>query len=307
MQHPVLLIGYNRPECINRRLVELTKSDVLPKKVIISLDGIPEGSPFEEFNFDLVLLPFEVSIIRRKENLGCSNHIILAVSEVLLEYQTCIVIEDDVIIGKSFIGAISKGLSIMENHENIGIVGAFSPFHNRFFLSRKNSWRLSPYFSAWGWGTTSNFWQKFKTISNVASCQSELENSDYWRMLSKRKRAIWLKRFDRKVWDYNVQYILFLHSLSVLLPTYRLIDNEGFADSRSTHTKHVRPWSLFGEGLSDQEPVKYRVPRKFSSLKYYWSFIDSNLWAADGYFNSRARSAGIRTIFKKLLRIKKFK
>jgi hypothetical protein len=64
---------------------------------------------------------------------------------------------------------------------------------------------------------------------------------------------------------------------------------------------------LFGEGLSDQEPVKYRVPRKFSSLKYYWSFIDSNLWAADGYFNSRARSAGIRTIFKKLLRIKKFK
>ena len=195
----------------------------------------------------------------------------------------------------------------MENHENIGIVGAFSPFHNRFFLSRKNSWRLSPYFSAWGWGTTSDFWQKFKTISNVASCQSELENSDYWRTLSKRKRAIWLKRFDRKVWDYNVQYILFLHSLSVLLPTYRLIDNEGFADSRSTHTKHVRPWSLFGEGLSDQEPLKYRVPGKFSSLKYCWSFIDSNLWAADGYFNSRARSAGIRTIFKKLLRIKKFK
>lgn len=25
----------------------------------------------------------------------------------------------------------------MENHENIGIVGAFSPFHKRFFLSRK--------------------------------------------------------------------------------------------------------------------------------------------------------------------------
>ena len=60
MHHPVLLIGYNRPECINRRLVELTKSDVLPKKVIISLDGIPDGIPFEEFSFDLVLLPFEV-------------------------------------------------------------------------------------------------------------------------------------------------------------------------------------------------------------------------------------------------------
>ena len=307
MQHPVLLIGYNRPECINRRLVELTKSDVLPKKVIISLDGIPEGVPFEEFNFDLVLLPFEVSIIRRKENLGCSNHIILAVSEILLEYQTCIVIEDDVIIGKSFIGAISKGLSIMENHENIGIVGAFSPFHNRFFLSRKNSWRLSPYFSAWGWGTTSNFWQKFKTISNVASCQSELENSDYWRTLSKRKRAIWLKRFDRKVWDYNVQYILFLHSLSVLLPTYRLIDNEGFADLRSTHTKHVRPWSLFGEGLSEKKPEDFKTRGRCSIIRHLWSFVDSNLWAADGYFNSRARSAGIRTIAKKLLRIEKFK
>lgn len=307
MQHPVLLIGYNRPECLNRRLVELTKSDELPKKVIISLDGFPGGIPFEEFNVDLDSLPFEVSIIRRKENLGCSNHIILAVSEVLLEYQTCIVIEDDVIIGKSFIGAISKGLSIMENHKNIGIVGAFSPFHKRFFLSRKNSWRLSPYFSAWGWGTTSNFWQKFKVISDVASCQSELENSDYWRTLSKRKRAIWLKRFDRKVWDYNVQYILFLHSLSVLLPTYRLIDNEGFADSRSTHTKHVRPWSLFGEGLSEKKPEDFKTPGRCSIIRHLWSFVDSNLWAADGYFNSRARSAGIRTIAKKLLRIEKFK
>jgi hypothetical protein len=306
MNHPVLIIGYNRPDYINRRLVELTKSDVLPKKVIISLDGIPEGMNFEEFDFNLLSLPFEVSIIRREENLGCSNHIILAVSEVLLEYQTCIVIEDDVVVGKSFIRAIAKGLSIMENHENIGIVGAFSPFHKGFFLSRTNPWRLSPYFSAWGWGTTSDFWQKFKKFSNVASCESELENSDYWRTLSKRKRAIWLKRFDRKVWDYNVQYILFLHSLSVLLPTYRLIDNEGFADSRSTHTKHVRPWSLFGEGLSQKGPEGYRAPRKFSILKYYWSFVDSNLWAADGYFNSRARSAGVRTIIKRLLKSRRF-
>ena len=85
-----------------------------------------------------------------------------------------------------------------------------------------------------------------------------------------------------------------------------MIDNEGFADARSTHTKHVRPWSLFGEGLSEKEPGKYRVPRKFSILKYCWSFIDSNLWAADGYFNSRARSAGVRTMIKRLLKIRRF-
>jgi len=285
----------------------LCNSNLIPSKVIVSLDGTPthDSQKFFELNendFAKASFPFEISVIRRNENLGCSNHIILAVSEVLTNHKSCIVIEDDVVVGKSFIGAISKAFTIMEESNNIGIVGGFSPFRKSLFPWGRNSWRESPYFSAWGWGTTSVFWQNFEAFVNSPPKEKALSNSTFWNLLSKRKRKIWMTRFERGVWDYNVQYTLFQHSFSVLLPKYRLIDNVGFADFRSTHTKHLRPWSLFGEGLSEKEPEGYTAARKFSILKYYWSFVDSNLWAADGYFNSRGRSAGVRTIIKRFLK-----
>lgn len=309
MEHPILLIGYNRPDYIRNRLEELGQSHVLPNKVLVSLDGLPasDSNKMSEIDVTKNSYPFEVSVIRRPGNLGCSKHIILAVSEVLAEHKTCIVIEDDVVIGRNFLGAISSAFVIMEESKHIGIVGGFSPFPRNIYPWAKNSWRVSPYFSAWGWGTTSDFWKSFESFTDSPIDEKALMSSPSWKSLSERKRKIWMNRFDRGVWDYNVQYTLFQHSRYVLLPKFRLIDNVGFADSRSTHTKHARPWSLFGAGLSEKKPKILKTYRKYSIIWYLWSFIDSNLWAADGYFNSRARSAGIRTIFKKLLKIKKVK
>jgi hypothetical protein len=307
MEHPVLLIGYNRSDYVKSRLEELSKSSLVPSKVIISLDGIAtkdlqKFSDLSEVDLIRESFPFEVSLIKRTHNLGCSNHIILAVSEVLAEHESCIVIEDDVVVGKKFIGAISDALTIMEGDRSIGIAGGFSPFHKSLIPWKKNSWRLSPYFSAWGWATTSTFWKNFEVFPISGPNEEALSSSTFWNSLSARKRKIWMRRFERRVWDYNVQYTLFLHSSKVLLPKYRLIDNIGFADIRSTHTKHVRPWSLFGEGLSEKVPKSYSDPKGSSIRKFYWSFIDSNLWAADGYFSSRARSTGVRTFIKKLLK-----
>jgi GT2 family glycosyltransferase len=309
VEHPVLLIGYNRPDYIRNRLEELSQSHIVPSKVLVSLDGLTASDSFETSESDLAKAsyPFEISVIRRPKNLGCSKHIVLAVSEVLSEHKTCIVIEDDVVVGRSFVGAISSAFAIMEENKNIGIAGGFSPFPRSFHPRARNSWRLSPYFSAWGWGTTSDFWKNFESFTDSPVNEQSLMNSPLWKSLSERKKQIWMKRFERGVWDFNVQYTLFQHSRFVLLPKYRVIDNVGFADLRSTHTKHVRPWSLFGEGLSEKKPEFFKTRGNCSIIWYLWSFIDSNLWAADGYFNSRARSAGIRTIFKKLLRIKKFK
>jgi len=309
MTIPILIIGYNRPEFIRRRLLELSKSSSIPDKVIISLDGSGQQQlilPPPDWAIDEIFLeslPFDVKIIRRSENLGCSKHIILAVSEVLAEYRSCIIIEDDVVIGKSFVGAMKRGFLIMEHSEKLGIVGGFSPFYRSLFpFLRGNSWRLSPYFSAWGWGATSELWEKFVSFSDIASVEEELSHSQFWIKLSKRKQKIWLERFDRGVWDYNVQYILFLNSLRVLLPTFRLIDNEGFSDLRSTHTKLKRPWNLFGEGYCQIGPDDLKWISNGFPFKLFWSFVDSNLWAADGYFNARARKVGVRSFLKQMLR-----
>lgn len=98
------------------------------------------------------------------------------------------------------------------------------------------------------------------------------------------------------MWDFQIQLLHFQLDRLTLLPRFRLIDNEGFGNLLSTHTKHGRPWNFFGHGYSKQIPSGSQ-PNK-TEVSLFWRFIDSNLWAADGHFTSRARKTGIRTYLR---------
>ena len=306
MKPPVLVICFNRPELLVRRLNELAMSSVLPNQVIVSIDG-PRNSDEAEIwnNFNFIgyegKYSYSLKFVRRSKNLGCTNHIITAVTEVIDEYRKVIVVEDDVVVGTQFIESMITGFTIISSNDSIGTVGGFSPFHKGLIPLARNYWRKSPYFSAWGWGTTKKFWDNFVPLNEINDIEHFLETSSNWMNMTERKKRIWLTRFHRGVWDYNVQFILFHKNQKNLLPKFRLIDNEGFSDSRSTHTKHQRPWSLFGEGYSSLPPQNIAGTSSFSLRSKIWSWVDSNLWAADGHFNSRARGMGIRTLLRKIL------
>lgn len=305
MRAPVLIIGFNRPEFVKRRLEELSNSMRLPDFVIVSIDGprnVSEQKSFSEYRDFLNSnnYPFRMQLILREKNLGCSDHIITAVTEVLQKYDEIVVLEDDVRIGENTFEVLSDGLEYIQDKSNFGTVGAFSPFHSLpNWVPKKNLWRGSQYFSAWGWATNRNFWNSFVRVNEIEDLDAFLSNSPSWQCFSARKRKIWGTRFRRGVWDFNVQMILFKESKLNLLPYFRVIENEGFKDFRSTHTKHGRPWTLFGEGISDLKP---KFPKELNSnffVNSVWQFFDANLWAADGYFSTRARQSGIRTLARK--------
>ena len=297
MNVPVLIVGFNRPELIVKRISELYRSTVIPEKVYVSIDG--GGEIIQSEIVSLINQYFDrlsIEIVFRNKNLGCSNHILNAVSEVLSKNQNIIVIEDDVSISPNFIEIISLELLKVNEKTDIAVVGGFSPFVIPYKFTKiiKNYWRETSYFSAWGWGTTKYFWDDI--IVNIGSndIEDSLKKSKAWDLLSERKKRIWLKRFSRQIWDYQVQYNLFLQDKKSLLPVYRLIDNEGFSDARSTHTKHNRPWNFFGQGYSLKGP-KTKLKR---TNNLFWKFVDANFWAADGHFNARSREKGLRTILK---------
>jgi len=303
METAVLLIAYNRPDLVERRLKELAASELIPKNVFLSVDGLKESSGNGHKNsYSSMLaalnLPFKVNENYRQVNLGCSKHIITAVTEVLKDFESVVIVEDDVSISPCFLNSLCEALSIAAKTNDIGTVGGFSNFHKQLhfpFFFRKNYWRKTKYFSAWGWGTTRDFWKHFVEVKDIEDIEKFLSTSTYWAELSERKRNIWLKRFRRSIWDFNVQLILFKYSKFNLLPALRLIDNEGFSDNRSTHTKHNRPKNLFGIGKSKTSPAGIKDLNSTLMLKFFWNFVDSNLWAADGLFNARAREAGLRT------------
>lgn len=308
MTTAILLIGYNRWDLLEKRLLELTQSHIDTQSVYLSIDGLSKGDiDFHRntriANLESSVLPFTLSVIQRPSNLGCSNHIITAVSEVLSLHERVIVIEDDVSISPIFISSMTEALHALSKFEDVGTIGGFSNFHKRLhfpFIFRKNYWRKTKYFSAWGWGTTAEFWEKFERISDIENVEEYLSESSIWTNFSKRKQQIWLNRFKRGVWDFNLQLVLFKHEKLNLLPALRIIDNEGFSDDRSTHTKHKRPGNLFGIGKSDISPTEFKMVEGSLFLKYFWGFMDSNLWAADGYFTSRGRTKGLRTRLREI-------
>jgi hypothetical protein len=310
MSPVVLLIGFNRPDFVRRRLSEIVSSSVKPSKLVVSIDGPRNASDFQNSDEICLILesfkvPFQVELKRRNSNLGCTNHVITAVTEILKDHHEVIVIEDDVSVGTVFLESMTKGLEYIRNSSDFGIVGAFSPFYQVPLLNyspKSNYWRETTYFSAWGWATNRSFWRDFQTVAEIENVSEYLSDSILWKSFSERKKRIWVDRFEREIWDFNVQMTLFKYSKRCFLPSFRIIDNEGFGDSRSTHTKHMRPRNLFGVGLSERAPKFRKFDLGNSIISGFWSFIDSNLWAADGHFNARARKAGLRTYAKKILR-----
>lgn len=306
MRSAILLLAYNRWNLVEKRLIELAKSSVKPTDVVLSVDGPadPELSRMREVhvhhlkNLDL---PFDFEVILRPINLGCSSHIITAVTEILNRFERVVVIEDDVSVSPFFLETMNDAFNLIAGHNDVGTIGGFSNFHKKHhfpFFFKHNYWRKTSYFSAWGWGTTREFWKSFVRVSEIEDLDDYLSQSSTWRNFSHRKKNIWLRRFNRGVWDFNVQLALFRNGKFNLLPALRIIDNEGFSDERSTHTKHKRPKNLFGEGKTNEIPRKIEEFRFSPLKKIFWAFIDSNLWAADGLFNARGREAGVRTIFR---------
>lgn len=313
---PVLILAFNRPDFLRNRLLELEEQSLKPMKIIVSVDGPRESNRKDLIEISQILSILEsnsnshISVIKREKNLGCTNNTILSVNEVLAEYEEIIVLDDDVSISPHFyaqmVGAINFFLKDKENSsENIRTIGGYSPFYNNSsnlvtrFLLPANKWRKTKYFHSWGWATNSIFWSKLIRLDNqFIDLDSLLSNSKHWNELSARKKLIWKKRFPRS-WDYQVQGNLFLQEGFNVFPYYRIINNEGLGDSRSTHTTQKKPWHLFGNTYSLNGPKNFKIKK----TGIVGRFLESNSLAADGYFIARGRNKGIRTFLRGLFTI----
>jgi predicted nuclease of restriction endonuclease-like RecB superfamily len=102
---PVLLIGFNRPEFLNRRVEEIVQMNV--PRLYISIDG---GDGQTESLMKNALSKIErmdtknTSIIINHHNssLGLVNHITSAIDGVLSQHKKVIIVEDDIKLTNNF-------------------------------------------------------------------------------------------------------------------------------------------------------------------------------------------------------------
>jgi hypothetical protein len=252
----VLLLGYNRPENIVQRIQEISANK--PKHLYLSIDGAESREIRKsiksavETSLNEYHDPKAVSVYFRDSRLGLSRHILTAMDTVLETEDKVIVLEDDIKIGSSFVSQLTAGFNTFSDNPRFGTAGGFSGVPITF-SKLNNYWRTTRYFSAWGWMTNVRNWEKYQFMLPPGDINNQLRDSKSWQDLNRRQQEVWLHRFDKVrknpelTWDFQVQYLSFKYDLINVLPLFRICENVGFGDSRSTNTKSPKPkWMQSG-------------------------------------------------------------
>jgi len=279
----ILLVGYRRPELILDSIEKLTR--LTEVNIVVSIDGpkTPDLELADEWQSIYIRFP-SLRWKFRERNLGLAEHIFTAISEVLNEYQNCIVLEDDVQVD---IAPLTETMKLLDSRlpESVLTVGLFGGMPRIPFLSKslRNRWRITRYFSAWGWSIQREDWKDFKL--EIAQHHIEKLDQIVITRLGMKRLSIWRRRFrlvaenPHFTWDYQ----LFLYSLILnkkhILPTYRTCDNLGFNDVRATNTQDSRPSWYRGKSA---DSISFGNPRSEKSLiTSALQVVDSITWVGD--------------------------
>jgi len=160
---PVILFGFNRVDLFESLLTSLVECEGCSKTdVYIFIDGPrTEGERLEQLKFTPLINMYsscfsQLSILFSSENQGLRRSLIGGVSSVLENYDSVIVLEDDLIVSNNFLSYMNKCLNFYKNNNEIASISGYT---NEISKSNvvDNYFHLRP--CSWGWATWKNRWE----------------------------------------------------------------------------------------------------------------------------------------------------
>ena len=231
---PVIIFCYNRPNKLKNLLNEIKKnSDYKSYKYFFFCDGPKNNLEIKKCKYVFEIASnFNVkfkSIKKNKINLGLSKNIISGLNIMFGNYDSAIILEDDLSISKNTLKFLSQMLFKYRNHKNIGSITAYSYIHN--FNQFDNKLYLVSRHCSWGWGTWKNVWNKINWNDyRIKKDGFSKGGYDLKILLQGQKKNL--------INSWAIRFNLFCHNnnLKCIMPRYSLVNNLGF-DKDGTHTK----------------------------------------------------------------------
>lgn len=164
---PVVLFVYNRPEHTTRAIESLRNNRLAPQTdLVVYCDGSRDR--LDQRNVARVHEIVDrtdgfnrITIIKRESNVGLAHSIINGVTEVIEQYGTAIVLEDDLITSPAFLDYMNSALMAFEGEPAVFSVGGYA--YPRTLLEIPAEYREDVFFSprptSWGWATWANRWR----------------------------------------------------------------------------------------------------------------------------------------------------
>ena len=269
----ILLVGFNRPKLLLKRLDQLHAFNA--NCLYLSIDGGEESLSIEMKNVvekAKKKFPKKKLIVNlHKTRLGMGPHVTSAISSVLKKHEYIIVVEDDVVLSLNFIDNLIMGLNFQKKHGMNGIVSGNSHLFN---TSKKNKWRKVSAPSVWGWACSRDTWNGYKLNMESQNIETELKNSKLWQKMRQYEKKIWLTKFKKSIeypnynWDTQLIYHLLINDHQSLAPIFSITGNEGFGSITSVHTSYEIPKYIRNDKLSES------ITDKLSKFSLFYQRYD---------------------------------
>ncbi len=261
-QTPIVVVAFNRPQCLARILQSLSnaKYEELEVPLFISIDFAKNNADViaiaESFNWGFG----KKTVLTHKENLGLRKHV-LQCGSLALEHGSIIVLEDDLLVSPSFYSFALRALEFVENNDEVGGVSLYNHQYNVQNLQNfspiedgYDNWYFQ-FASSWGQAWTKKQWKQFLRWYDTNPDLSKIQNIPE-RVIAWSEKS-WLK--------YFVTYLI-VKNKYFLYPKISLTTNFGEV---GTHNSD--------ESTAYQVPLRFGVENRFSfsSLKESNSVYDA--------------------------------
>ena len=296
---PVVFIGFNRPYLSIRSMNNVAQClDVDKRDCYLFIDGPWRGRADDVEKTEETYKVAEelkrtklprLTIIRREKNYGCRKNIIAAISEIVNKHGRCAIVEDDVLVSKTFLSYIDSALETYKEDKRIWCINAYQNPNLVLPRSLNVDVYLSPRNMCWGWGVWADRWNavdfemtdwpEFIKIpgndERVHKCGVGLE------------AGIWDQYRTQSSWDTECTYHMIKNNLFAVEPRRSLTKNCG-SGVDGTHSL----WQ--NDQLTKQKYYNF-APVLPAALK-----VDAEL--LDNYrFICNARPSSLRIAVRKLL------
>lgn len=178
-----------------------------------------------------------IRINHRKENLGVDYNIIQGIQEMSQEFESFIVVEDDLLVSNKFLRFMNMGLIHFRNFENVLTLSGFNYVQipknyiwDCYFAQRTNPWG----WATWSYKIKEVDWDLANKDNFLLHPQAKKEfnvwGSDRSRMLRRTLQG------EIRAWDIRLDYYQHKMDLLTSYSVKNLVVNIGFNSSDASNT-----------------------------------------------------------------------
>ena len=292
---PVVVFSYNRPDKVLNCLKHLERNPQSRNSSLIVFSDGPKSEKDIKAVEDARKALHEygnnskfaaVKVVESPKNKGLAKSIIEGITEVISEYGTAIIVEDDLIVSSKFLEYMNGALEYYKNDKRIGAISGYT-YPLKCLENIPGDIYSMHKGDCWGWATWSDRWD--------AASWAEVDYEEYFKDKQLRKMfestengwdLLMLLQSEGKISSWAVRWVLNLRKkgLLTIYPKHSLVTNSGF-DGSGTHSNKTESNHYFTalsenvsefrfeyaepDGIIEKEASQFPRKGAIAAVKYY--------------------------------------